>query len=45
MGLNNLGFEAQWNENRVKDFRELVSSGLRSGRNSPLATASGIENE
>jgi hypothetical protein len=28
-------------ENRVKDFHELVSSGLRRGRNSPLATAAG----
>jgi outer membrane protein OmpA-like peptidoglycan-associated protein len=39
------GLRRSGTENRVKDFHELVSSGLRSGRNSPLATASGIENE
>jgi Sodium/hydrogen exchanger family len=39
------GLRRSGTENRVKDFHEFVSSGLRSGRNSPLATASGIENE
>ena len=39
------GLRRSGSENRVKDFHELVSSRLRSGRNSPLATASGIKNE
>jgi hypothetical protein len=39
------GLRRSGTENRVKNFHESVSSGLRSGRNSPLVTAFGIENE
>jgi hypothetical protein len=39
------GLRRSGTENRVKHFHESVSAGSRRGRNSPLATVSGTENE
>ena len=45
--VNNVtrGMRRNGTENRVKQFAYSISAELRKGRNSPLTTASGTENE